>query len=343
VRHVVAPSAPMRSNRGMSANPSTAFASGREQLFDAFKWPLIGAGITLVLILIWSLWPAVNPSADGFELVDDIDPPVPAELTLDAETAAAAGAQTLIIAKHIVVKGIVRLPNDRVIAANDITFEAGGHIVVPSGRLTIVAPRITRAAIDVSGRSGLDGMKAGTAGGDGETAGIVLAAAAAFTESQIVAKGGDGGDGARGYTGAPGRSGYCGPHGFGLAEHGAVGGAGGRGGRGGAGGLITLLHEQAAAKATATAGAAGTAGRGGSGGRGGAGCKGLRGNQPNQPPGNEGVGGRNGSHGDNGSVEARHVDFDLVIDTFEDWAETPNHTAGQLRDRLLALRQLEPS
>jgi hypothetical protein len=327
----------------MGAESSTAFASGREQLFDAFKWPLVGAGVTLALILIWSIWPAADQSTDGFELVDDIDAPVPAELVLDAKTAAAAAAQTLIIAKHIVIRGNVRLPNDRVLAADDITFEAGGHIVVPSGRLTIIAPRITRAAIDVSGRSGLDAMKVGKAGGDGETAGIVLAAAAAFSESQIVAKGGDGGDGARGYTGAAGRNGYCGPQSFGLAERGATGGAGGRGGRGGDGGIVTVLHAQTAAKAAAPAGVAGAGGRGGPGGRGGAGCKGLRGKQPNQPAGNEGLTGRNGSHGDEGSVDARHVDFDQVIDAFEDWADTPNHTAGQLRDRLLALQQLEPS
>jgi hypothetical protein len=327
----------------MSANPSAAFVSGREQLFDAFKWPLIAAGVTLMLILIWSLWPTSTPSVDGFELVDDIDPPVPAELILDASSAAAAGAQTLIAAKHVVIKGVVHLPSDRVIAANDITFEADSRIVVPAGRITLVAPRITRAAIDVSGRPGLDAMKAGGAGGDGETAGIVLAAAAAFTDSQIVAKGGDGGDGARGYTGAPGRNGFCGPHGFGLAQHGAVGGAGGRAGSGGAGGIVTFLYEQGAAKATAPSGAPGAPGRGGNGGRGGAGCKGLRGNQPNQPPGNEGAKGRNGSHGDEGSIEPRKVDFDLVIAAFNQWVDAPNHTASQLRDRLLALPQLKAS
>src|SRR4030095_14324204 len=118
---------------------------------------------------------------------------------------------------------------------------------------------------DVSGPSGLDGMKVGNAGGDGETAGIVLIAAAAFAQSEIIAKGGDGGDGAPGYAGAPGRNGYCGPQSFGLAERGAVGGAGGRGGRGGDGGIVTVMHEQTAAKVTATGGVAGAGGRGGPG------------------------------------------------------------------------------
>src|SRR5262245_61754714 len=149
----------------MSTDVSTAFAS-RDQFLGAFKWPLIGAALTLALILIWSIWPAGEASPDDFELVDDVDVPVPDELILDSKSTDAAAAQTLIIAKHIVINGNVRLPMDRVLAADDITFESGGHITVPAGRFTLIAPRITRAAIDVSGRSGLAGTKAGNAGGD---------------------------------------------------------------------------------------------------------------------------------------------------------------------------------
>jgi hypothetical protein len=60
-------------------------------LFGAFKWPLVGAGVTLALILIWSIWPAAVLSADSFELVDDIDAPVPAELILDASRSCRSG------------------------------------------------------------------------------------------------------------------------------------------------------------------------------------------------------------------------------------------------------------
>jgi hypothetical protein len=318
-----------------------AALTGQQQLLADFKWPMIGAGITLLLILIWSVWPA--SSVDDLEIVDAIEPAVPAQLILDADSAAALSDTTLIAAKQIVVKGVVRLPNDRVLVANEIAFEPDSRIDIPSGRLAVIATRITAARIDVSGHDGLDAIKAGAAGANGETGGIVLVAAATFADSQVHANGGHGGDGARGYSGAAGRNGYCGPRGFGLAQRGATGGGGGMAGNGGAGGVIALLYQTAPAKGDAAKGSAGTPGRGGSGGRGGAGCKGLRGNQPDQPPGNEGTTGRPGSRGAEGSVDTRQVEFDTVIEAFTAWLESDTDAPKALRDRLLALRQIDPS
>jgi hypothetical protein len=102
-----------------------------------------------------------------------------------------------------------------------------------------------------------------------------------------------------------------------------------------------VLYQQQPVDAVAAHGGAGQPGRGGNGGRGGAGCKGLRGNQPNQPPGNEGPTGRTASRGDDGAIDRRKVDFDDVVDTFEDWLDTKPHQFGQLRNQLLAIEAIE--
>ncbi len=315
-----------------------------QQLINDFKVPLVGAAITLVLMLIWaiwSLWP--TRSAAELDIIEVIDTPVPEALVLDAQTERTLPTTALIAAQRITVRGVVHLPTDRVLVANDIDFEAGGRLVVPRGRITLLAPRINGAMVDVGGHDGLDGFSAGAAGSDGETGGIALIAAAAFTDTQVVARGGTGGHGARGATGAAGRDGYCGPRSFGLAKHGVAGGAGGAAGNGGSGGIVALLYQETPARSDAAEGNAGQPGRGGNGGRGGKGCKGLRGEQPDQPPGNEGAAGRNGTHGGSGSVDARHIYFGAVIDAFEDWLAHDSGNPSALREHLLAIPERDPS
>jgi hypothetical protein len=313
-----------------------------QALFDAFKWPLLGAGITLFASLLWLAWPDGEGRVDGFDMVDAITPAVADQLILDNAEASRLDNAPLVAAHHIVVRGNVRLPADTVLAADSLTFDPDARIDAPGGRLIALAPHIENAAIDLSGRNGTDGVRAGAHGADGETGGIALIAAARFDGGRILANGGNGGAGARGYTGAAGRNGWCGPRSFGLAQRGATGGPGGAAGNGGSGGLITLLYQQQPVDAAAVHGRAGDPGRGGNGGRGGAGCKGLRGNQPNQPPGNEGPRGRTGSRGDDGAIDRRKVDFDEVAEAFEDWLDTKPRDFGQLRDRLLAIEATEP-
>jgi len=322
--------------------PASSSGGALQSLFDAFKWPLLGAGITLLATLFWLAWPNGDGRVDGFDMVDAIEPAVADQLILDSVAASRLGNAPLVAAHHIVVRGIVRLPADTILAADRVSFDPDARIEAPGGRLIALAPHIENAAIDLSGRNGLDGARAGARGGDGETGGIALVAAARFDGGRILANGGNGGDGARGYTGAAGRNGWCGPRGFGLAQRGATGGPGGAAGNGGSGGLITLLYQQQPIDAAAVHGTAGNPGRGGNGGRGGAGCRGLRGNQPNQPTGNEGPGGRTGSRGDDGAIDRRKVDFDDVVDTFEAWLDTRPHDFGQLRDRLLAIEATDP-
>jgi hypothetical protein len=320
------------------------FSAGTQQLINDFKMPLAGAAVTLLLIVtwaIWSLWP--TQSAAQLDIVEVIETPIPDTLVIDAPAARSLGAAVLVAAKQITVRGVVHLPTDRVLVANDIVFEPASRLMVPKGRITMIAPRISGAVVDVAGHDGLDGLRPGAAGGDGETAGIALIAAAAFTDTQVLARGGTGGNGARGGTGTAGRNGYCGPRSFGLAKRGGAGGAGGAGGNGGSGGVVALLYQDTPAHADAAEGSAGEPGRGGNGGRGGAGCKGLRGEQPNQQAGNEGPTGRSGARGAAGSIDSRQIYFSAVIDAFEDWLEYDNSNPNALRDRLLAIPERDPS
>lgn len=285
-------------------------------LLRANPWPLLIALLSILWLLVLIQWPASAP--EEFELVAA---DAPAEIVLDASRRAPLPADAVITAKHIRVIGAVTLTNPAVIVANTIEFAPSARITSESGQLTVIAARIEHGVFDVSGSPGLDELATGGAGLDGDNGGMIFVAAAHLIDVLVAADGGNGGNGQRGYAGAPGRNGFCGPRGFGLAQRGKSGGVGGDAGTGGSGGLISIWHADKTPGFHADEGRPGTPGRGGPGGRGGAGCKGLRGTQNAQSAGNEGHEGHPGTRGQTGEIITRQVDFDDVVDVYEDWLD----------------------
>jgi len=296
------------------------------------RW-LTAAVVVAVIAIVTSVW--YQSTTDRSDLLDSLDPAAPDERVLDAGSAMDRDPAPLIAARRLIVRGVVDLPSDRILVADELIFEGDARIVSPSGHLTVLASRIVGADVDVSGRAGAAGALAGSPGADGGTGGTRFVAAESFMDSRLRAQGGAGGDGRAGASGARGRDGYCGPGRFRLAEPGATGGAGGAAGDGGSGGLIKVLHGSTAPRVDVRGGARGQAGRGGAGGQGGAGCEGVRGVQDGQPAGNEGAGGRPGSKGGDGVVSMGQADFADVADAFDGWLEGSDRTAAALRERLL--------
>ena len=304
-------------------------------LVRANPWPLLIALLSILWLLLLIQWPASTP--EEFELLAE---DAPAELVLDASRPESFPTGAVITAKHIRVLGDVTLTSPAVIVANAIEFAPSARITIPSGQITVVAARIEHGVLDVSGSPGLDELAAGGAGLDGENGGMVFIAAAQMIDVLVAADGGNGGNGQHGYAGSPGRNGFCGPRGFGLAQRGKSGGAGGNAGAGGSGGLITVWYADKTPSFHADEGRPGTAGRGGPGGRGGAGCKGLRGTQNAQSAGNEGHEGHPGTRGQTGEISTRRVDFDDVVDIYEDWLDD-GAKPDVLRDRLRMLTTID--
>jgi hypothetical protein len=294
---------------------------------------LAGAVVVALLVAVAALWRVSTTGA--VDLLEEIDPPAPEHLVLDEATVNELGARPVIAAGRLVVHGAVALPSDRVIVANELIFEGGARILVPSGHVTMISPRIVGADVDVSGRAGASGAAPGARGANGGTCGTVFVAAESFLDSTFRADGGDGGDGRAGASGAAGRTGYCGPGRFRLAEPGETGGAGGHAGDGGNGGMIKVLHGMTAPRLEARGGVRGQPGRGGPGGQGGAGCRGVRGAQEDQPAGNEGAAGRPGTMGVDGALSPGQADFADVVAAFEAWLEGEDRSPAALRDRLL--------
>ncbi len=316
---------------------ATRFAQWRE-FAVTHPWPVSLTLLSVFWLLILIPWPSARP--EQIELVSTSRTDVPDELALDGAPFNELPGDPVITARHIRVTGPVRLLGPRLIVANEIEFAPSARILSPAGQLTVIATRIRGGTLDVSGRAGQDGRSYGGAGQDGENGGVILVAAAQFTDVTIAADGANAGDGQDGYTGTAGRNGFCGPRGFGLAERGTSGGVGGDAGNGGSGGLVTAWYGIASPTLHAAPGKAGIAGRGGPGGRGGLGCRGVRGAQKNQTAGNEGAAGRPGSAGREGIVSRRHVEFAGVVDAYQEWL-TERAPPEALRERLRSLRTLE--
>jgi hypothetical protein len=329
----------MQGDHGEDAPESAGSASERPSLILAgtlaqrLKWPVAGAIVVLLGCLVWILWPQ---SPESIDLVGDIEPRVPDERTLTPSDAPDADA--VIAARRLVVRGVVPLAGEVLLAANELVFEPDARLVFRGGSLTIVATVVRGLDVDASGPRGADGAVAGAPGGDGGTGGTVVLAAAVLERAKVNVSGGAGGTGAAGGAGAAGRNGYCGPSGFRLAARGEDGGDGGAGGNGGNGGLVIALYGNAAPNVVARGGTEGAPGRGGPGGRGGKGCQGVRGTQDAQSPGNDGVVGRTGRNGSAGQATLRAVDFDDVADAVGRWAKSAGRSPAALRDRLLSVR-----
>lgn len=301
-------------------------------------WPVSLTLLSVFWLLVLIPWPSAP--VEQIELVSAKRADVADELALDGAPSAELPGDPVITARHIRVTGTVKLLGPRLIVANEIEFAPSARITSPSGQLTVIATRIRGGALDVSGRAGQKGRSVGAAGQDGENGGVILVAAAQFTDVTVAANGAAAGDGRDGYTGTAGRNGFCGPRGFGLAERGTSGGSGGDAGNGGSGGLVTVWYAGASPQLHANPGKAGVAGRGGPGGRGGLGCRGVRGAQKNQSAGNEGVAGRSGTVGREGITSRRHVDFAAVVDAYQEWL-TERAPPEALRERLRTLRTIE--
>ncbi len=316
---------------------ATRFAQWRD-FAVTHPWPVSLTVLSVFWLLVLIPWPTAR--VEQIELVSAKRADVADELALNGAPSAELPGDPVITARHIRVTGTVRLLGPRLIIANEIEFAPSARITSPSGQLTVIATRIRGGAFDVSGRAGQNGRSVGAAGQDGENGGVVLVAAAQFTDVTVAANGAAAGDGQHGYTGTAGRNGFCGARGFGLAERGTSGGSGGDAGDGGSGGLITVWYAGASPTLRANPGKAGAAGRGGPGGRGGLGCRGVRGAQQNQSAGNEGAAGHLGTAGREGIVSRRHVDFAAVVDAYQEWlAERAPPEA--LRERLRTLRTIE--
>jgi len=288
--------------------------------------------VALVAAVVWFAWPR---DATEVDLVGAIEPDVAQERWLEGEDGGVAADEVLVAARRLGVRGAVRLPAGRVLAANEIVFESGARIEVPGGAVTLVAPVMRGVTVDVSGRNGVSAARAGEDGADGRTGGTLFVAAALLDDVHLRANGGDGGDGRAGYAGAAGTNGYCGPRGFRMAARGVDGGDGGSAGDGGDAGLVTIFFAGAEPGIELRGGAPGAPGAGGAGGRGGAGCKGVRGEQEEQPPGNDGNVGRAGRAGDDAVAQLRRAAFADVADAFEAWLADDEREDDALWDRLL--------
>jgi hypothetical protein len=289
-------------------------------------------GVIAVLVLGLILLVLLNPPHvdSEFDVLGRAQAGVPAELVLDA---ASEVQDRVVVARRIRVRDPVEMAEDTVIVANEIVFDAGGEVRVPSGTLTVVASKVVGGAFDVSGRPGPDGASPGTAGAQGGPGGHIMLAGAVLDGVQLRANGGNAGHGASGAAGQAGRNGQCGPSVFRIAERGEPGGDGGDGGYGGAGGTILVWYRHAVPEATVGGGAAGRGARGGPGGAGGRGCDGVLGAQPAQPPGKEGTPGLAGADGSNGSVLALRVQFSDVVRVTRAWLRDGDRsTAALLRD-----------
>ena len=302
-----------------------------QEVLGASRVPFAIVGAVVVAGLVWLFWPV--PPDESIDIVAKIEPRPPAEIVLEATTA--APTETLIAAERVVVKGIVTLQGHHVLVTNELSFEPGSRLELPAGHLTVLAPRVHGAVIDASGTSGKSGTRAGESGQAGSAGGSIVLAVGEVADTQLIARGGDGGDGQRGNTGAAGQRGYCGPNGFRLAERGESGGEGGNGGTAGPGGLVMVLYRYNPPPADVAAGKPGAGAEGGAGGAGGNGCKGVNGVQKAQGPGNDGANGRGGSASSGGTVAARRAAFWDVVHAFAEWRE--EDTTGdprKLRDRL---------
>ena len=308
------------------------------EVIGASKVPFAIVGVVLIALSVWLLWP--EPRDESIDIIAKIEPTPPTELVLDARSAAATDA--LIAAEKLVVRGRVELPSPRVLIANELVFEPGSVLEMPTGNLTVLAPRVRDATFDVSGKAGPSAAEPGAPGRPGLPGGSVVLAAGEIVGTRLVARGGDGGAGQRGHAGAPGQRGYCGPNGFRIAERGDSGGDGGNGGAAGPGGLIMVLYRYEPPEGEANPGNPGAAGSGGVGGAGGTGCKGVRGTQKEQSPGNDGTKGRAGSKGSAGSVSMRRVAFWDVVRAFTEWRdEDATGDPRKLHDRLRAIATLK--
>src|SRR5262245_20589453 len=309
------------------------------EVIGASKVPFALVGAVVVLLLIWFIWP--EPRDESIDIVGEIEPAPPAERVIDAPSVSMLSNDTLIAAERLIVKGTVELAGQHVFVANTFEFEPGSKIVVPAGHLTVIASRVRDAIIDVSGRDGKTGTKAGAPGQAGTVGGSIVLAAGEVTNTQLIARGGQGGIGQRGYAGAAGQRGYCGPNGFRIAERGESGGDGGAGGAGGPGGLLMVLYRYEPPAMDVSPGQPGLGGAGGVGGAGGKGCNGVRAVQKDQIVGNEGAHGLNGSKSSPGSVNARKAAFSDAVRAFADWQEDDGVSdQRKLRDRLGAIPTL---
>jgi hypothetical protein len=309
-----------------------------QEVIGASKVPFALVGAVVLVLLVWFVWP--EPRDESIDIAGKIEPAPPAERVIDALSVSKMSNETLIAAERLVVKGTVELPGQHVFVANALEFEPGSRIVATAGHVTVIASRVRDAIIDVSGRDGKPGAKAGAPGQPGTVGGSIVLAAGEVLNTQLIARGGQGGTGQRGYAGAAGQRGYCGPNGFRIAERGESGSDGGAGGAGGPGGLLMVLYRYEPPAMDVSPGQPGLGGEGGVGGAGGKGCKGVRGAQKDQIVGNEGAHGLTGSKSSPGSVNARKAAFWDAVHAFADWRDEGESDPRKLRDRLRAIPTL---
>src|SRR5262245_18769190 len=123
-----------------------------QEVLGASKLPFAIVGTFVVVALVWFFWPV--PPDESIDIAAKIEPPPPAELVLDATSAASHTKETLIAAERIVIKGLVPLEGHHVLVTNELAFEPDSRLVLPAGHITVLAPRVHGAVIDVSGISG---------------------------------------------------------------------------------------------------------------------------------------------------------------------------------------------
>jgi len=241
-------------------------------------------------------------------------------------------ANGIISASSIRITSDIETTKSTVLIANSIDFVSGSEIRVPSGSITLLAPKIRDPRLDVSGASGSNGTSPGGHGDRGSNAGTIFLATAEAIRPGLMANGGNGGNGAQGANGAGGRRGECdGFGGYRAARNGAPGGGGGNAGKGGNGGRIEVYHRYGNINGTVSEGSPGSIGAGGSGGPGGRGCTGLGGTQPTRANGATGTEGKVATKGKPGVFSARRISFRDVLATYKDWAKGPNPDIEQLR------------
>ena len=259
-------------------------------------------GFVAALIAIYQFIPE-TPDVD-IRLVPEADPVV-----LSAELIASGRP---VVADTLVVAQPLASPGSLYVVTNHLSF--GGQGSLRGTNIVILATRISRGHIDVSGDVST------SSGAAGSGAGSILIAAARVDGTIIDASGGDGAEGTSGAPGRPGRDGDC--AGFGGwvgASDGGNGADGGNGGAGGSGGTITLLLSESDGfpEPAVVGGEGGSPGKGGGGGRGGRGCTGLGGSQRSHPPGRNGIDGRPGQDGAPGALISRRVRFEVVRTVLE--------------------------
>ena len=213
-----------------------------------------------------------------------------------------------IVADHVLVNESITTKRPVYIVANHVSFSRNGSIDAPA--ITVIANRVSGGGrLDASGSDARG--RAGARAGNG---GTILVVAARIGRTLLDISGGDGAPGRRGRRGRAGLAGRC-TSVFGLstwfggqrwrdATAGGNGSDGGRGGNGGLGGTVTLLTLPGHAQPVIdiAGGKRGAGGPGGLGGVGGRGCYPLlhaytNPHKPNGQNGRRGLSGRQGNVG----------------------------------------------